>query len=504
MPTDRQRFAHLLRARHPLIAITTAEEDRVMEAVVGACVDSSRPITTWTVVRGVYEGVFDTDHHAEAGTEQPAAALRWCWQAGGGRVFVFCDLAAHLGNEVVVRALRELVSRCATLGGSVVLVDHQDTLPEIVRREAMHFAPGLPDDQEILQLIRETVAVLKRDAPLTVELPKEQVAKAVRALRGLTRSQARRLVADAMATDDRFDAADVAGLADARSRLLGRDALLESVAAQNEEVAGAANLKRWLELRRAAVDAPASAGFDVPRGVLLLGVPGSGKSVCAKAVARWWNRPLLRLDVGSLYNQYVGETERRLRDALRQAEVMAPCVLWVDEIEKAFASAASQSTDGGLSQRMFGCLLTWMQEHTAAVFLVATANDVAALPPELLRKGRFDEIFFVDLPGTAVRREIARIHLVRRKRDPTAFDLDAIATASRGCTGADLEAAIVTAVLESSAAQRATTTDDVLQALAASPPIASVMHERIAAIRAWARGRCRYADEPEASLEART
>jgi hypothetical protein len=207
MPTDRQRFAHLLRAHHPLVAITTAEEDRVVEAVVGAAVDCARPINTWTVVRGVYEGVFDTDHHAEAGTEQPAAALRWCWQAGGGRVFIFCDLAAHLGNEVVVRALRELVARCATLGGSVVLVDHQDALSEVVRREAVAFTPGLPDDQEILQLIRETVAVLKRDAPLTVELPKEEVAKAIKALRGLTRSQARRLVADAMAADDRFDAA---------------------------------------------------------------------------------------------------------------------------------------------------------------------------------------------------------------------------------------------------------------------------------------------------------
>jgi SpoVK/Ycf46/Vps4 family AAA+-type ATPase len=497
MATDRQRFARLLRARHPLITINTVEEDRALEAVVGACVDGGRPLNTWSAVRGVYEGIFDTDHHAEAGTEQPGAALRWCWQAAGGRVFLFCDLAPHLGNEVVVRALRELVARCATLGGSVVLVDHQDALPEIIRREAVPFTPALPDDQEILQIIRDTVAALKKDAPLTIELPKEQVAKAVKALRGLTRSQARRLVADGMAEDDRFDAADVERLAEARSKLLGRDTLLEPVAALGEEVAGAANLKRWLELRRAAVDAPAQAGVDVPRGVLLLGVPGSGKSACAKAVARWWHRPLIRLDVGSLYNQYLGETERRLRDALRQAEALAPCVLWVDEIEKAFASAASQSTDGGLSQRMFGCLLTWMQERTAAVFMVATANDIGALPPELLRKGRFDEIFFVDLPSTAVRRDIARIHLARRRRDPAGFDLDRIATASQGCTGADIEAAVVTAILESGSETRPTATEDVLRALAASAPISGLMHERIAQIRAWARGRCRFADDAD-------
>ncbi len=498
MLTDRQRFAQLLRARHPLIVISSPEEDRVMEAVVGASVDCARQVQTWTAVRGIFSGVFDTDHQPEPGTEPPGAALRWCWQSGSSGVCIFCDISAHLGNDVVVRALRELISRCATLGGSVVLVDHQDALPEIIRHEALVFAPGRPDDQEILNLIRSTASMIRRDAPLTIELRKSEVAKAVQALRGLTRSQIRRLVAEAMADDGRFDATDVAQLADARARLLGRDGLLESIAAQTEDVAGAVNLKRWLEQRRRAIDAPAAVGVDVPRGVLLLGVPGSGKSACAKAVARWWNRPLLRLDVGSLYNQYIGETERRLRDALKQAEAMAPAVLWIDEIEKAFASAASQSTDGGLSQRMFGCLLTWMQEHTAPVFLVATANDIGALPPELLRKGRFDEIFFVDLPSVTVRRDIARIHLARRRQDPANFDLDAIAASAQGCTGADLEAAIVTAVLEASIAGRPPVTADILHALGASPPIASLMRERIAEIRAWARGRCRFADDPEA------
>jgi SpoVK/Ycf46/Vps4 family AAA+-type ATPase len=213
-------------------------------------------------------------------------------------------------------------------------------------------------------------------------------------------------------------------------------------------------------------------------------------------VARTWNRPLLRLDVGSLYNQYVGESERRLRDALRQAEAMAPAVLWIDEIEKAFASAAAQSTDGGLSQRMFGCLLTWMQERASRVFLVATANDIEALPPELLRKGRFDEIFFVDLPTTAVRREIARLHLMRRKVDPTPIDLAAIADAAAGCTGADIEAAIVTSVLDAASAKRVVVTEDVLAALAASVPISRLMDERITALRTWTQGRCRFVDDP--------
>jgi SpoVK/Ycf46/Vps4 family AAA+-type ATPase len=497
MPSDRDRFALLLRARHPLITISTNDEDRTVETIVAAALAGGRQITTWTLVRGVYEGAFDTDHGAQSGTEQPAAALRWCWQAGGGRVFLLLDLAPHLGNEIVLRALRELVSRAGTLGSTVVMVDHQEHLPEIITREAVSFVPSLPDDQEIFTIVRATVEQLKKDKPIAVDLSQEHIRAAVRALRGLTRTQIRRLVADAMAEDDRFDATDVEHLGAARARFVGRGALLESVPVGQGEVAGAERLKQWLAVRRAAFDAPASAGLDAPRGVLLLGVPGSGKSLFARAVARWWNRPLLRLDVGSLYNQFVGESERRLREALLQAEAMAPAVLWVDEIEKAFASAASQSTDGGLSQRMFGSLLTWMQERRAPVFLVATANNLDALPPELLRKGRFDEIFFVDLPSSTVRREIARIHLANRKADPTTIDLDAIANASAGCTGADIEAAIVTAVLHATAAKRPVITADVLQALADSAPISLLMQERITALRAWARERCRFVDDPE-------
>jgi hypothetical protein len=494
MASERQRFLLLLRARHPLVTVVTGEEDRVLEAIVGAALDSGRQLHAWSVVRGVHSGTFATEVEVEAGTEQPGAALRWCWQAGAGRVFVFCDLAPHLDNDVVVRALRELVARAATLGSTVVLVEHRDALPEVVAREAVPFVPSLPDDQELFQVMRATVESLKSDKPVTIELSKEHIRAAVRALRGLTRGQARRLVAEVMASDDRLDATASARLAAARGRLLGRGALLEAVEVGGDEVAGAANLKRWLELRRGAIDAAPGAGLDVPRGVLLLGVPGSGKSLCAKTVARWWNRPLVRLDVGSLYDRWVGESERRLREALRQAEAMAPAVLWVDEIEKAFASAASQSTDGGLSQRMFGCLLTWMQERRAAVFVVATANDLEALPPELLRKGRFDEIFFVDLPPLAVRRDIARIHLAKRRLDPAAFDLEVLATAADGCTGADLEAAIASALLEARSAGREPTTADVLAALAASPPLARLMPERIATLRRWAEGRCRFAD----------
>jgi SpoVK/Ycf46/Vps4 family AAA+-type ATPase len=228
--------------------------------------------------------------------------------------------------------------------------------------------------------------------------------------------------------------------------------------------------------------------------VLLLGVQGAGKSLSAKAIATAWKRPLLRLDPGALYDRYVGESERRLRESLKQAEAMAPIVLWIDEIEKGFASASHQSNDGGLSQRMFGALLTWMQEHNAPVFLVATANNIDALPPELLRKGRFDEIFFVDLPSAPARRTIFQIHLTKRKRDSNLFDLDRLASASDGYSGAEIEQAIVSAMHGAFASGAQLNSDHILAALRESPPLSVTMRERIADLRAWADGRCVPAD----------
>ena len=254
-------------------------------------------------------------------------------------------------------------------------------------------------------------------------------------------------------------------------------------------------LKTWLRQRSDALTPEAKAfGLQPPKGVLLLGVQGAGKSLCAKAIATAWQRPLLRLDPGVLYDRYVGESERRLRSALRQAELMAPIILWIDEIEKGFASAASQSTDGGLSQRMFGTLLTWMQEHEAPVFLIATANNIDALPPELLRKGRFDEIFFVDLPTPPVRREIFAIHLRKRNRNPDDFDLEALAEGSPGYSGAEIEQAIIAALHGAFADSTEIDTPRILAAVAGSPPLSVTMAERIDHLRSWARSRCVPAD----------
>ncbi|MEL7238614.1 MAG: AAA family ATPase, partial [Planctomycetota bacterium] len=221
---------------------------------------------------------------------------------------------------------------------------------------------------------------------------------------------------------------------------------------------------------------------------------GAGKSLASKAVATAWKRPLLRMDVGALYDKYIGQSERQLREALRQAEMMSPCILWIDEIEKAFAGAASQSTDGGLSRRMFGALLTWMQEHREPVFLIATANDVSALPPELLRKGRFDEIFFVDLPDAAAREMIFGIHLRKRERKLDSFDLRKLAKEADGFSGAEIEQAIVSGLYAAYADRREMTQDDIVKALRTSPPLSVTRREHIEELRAWAKDRCVPAD----------
>ena len=258
---------------------------------------------------------------------------------------------------------------------------------------------------------------------------------------------------------------------------------------------GMRRLKKWLSQREGSFSSKAvEFGLEPPRGVLMLGVQGAGKSLCAKAIAAAWQQPLLRMDPGTLYNSYIGESERNLRQALRQCEMMSPVVLWIDEIEKGFASAVSQSTDGGLSKRLFGTLLTWLQERNSPVFVAATANDIGALPPELLRKGRFDEIFFVDLPQQDVRGEIFAIHLKKHLRDPEKFDLDALAAESEGYSGSEIEQAVISALHEAYAAKKGLTTKRIVEALRTSPPLSATLAERVQTLRTWATGRCVPAD----------
>ena len=494
---DRQRFVKLLRARHPCISIVTSEEGHARNVVVGAALDLARPVLTWSVVTGICAGEFEGEHQPRKETMAPVAALRAFALETQAKVLIMLDLGDHIGGEGVPRALREAVEVCRRTGGALVLVDHQERLPDAIAANVARFAPSLPDEAELAAIAKEALRRLKADERIAIDITHAQFAALVRNLRGLTRVQAEQVIRDVAIADDRIDGSVVQGVMVLKRRVMHTRGLLDAieVPVSLDEIAGMARLKRWLALRGRALDG-ATPGLEPPRGLLLLGVPGAGKSLCAKAIATAWQRPLLRLDAGVLYDRWVGESERRLRDALQQAEAMAPVVLWIDEIEKAFASASSSASDGGLSQRMFGSFLTWLQERKAPVFLVATANDIEALPPELLRKGRFDEVFFVDLPTPAARRGILRIHLAKRGRDPAAFDLDALVAASDGHSGAEIEQAIIAALYEAQAAGEALADAHLRTTFQAAIPLAVTMGERIAALRAWAAQRCVSAEEP--------
>ncbi len=492
---DADRLQSLLDGGHACLAASTYEEDYLLVVIREVAGRLQRPGVVWSGDTGVRDLL--VRQPPMPSTTEFTTAIKHLGTLEPRTIAVLLDPVPYLRNERQLRVFRTFISEAAAgRGPMVVLADHSDDFPPVVRAHSVEFELSLPNEEELELLVRETLRSMHAKSPIDIDIRRSELGALVRNLRGLSRRQAEQVVREAIA-DRRFDSDDLDTVLVAKRRMLASAGLLEFIEAPHDldDIGGLRRLKQWLSFRKRAFTDEANAfGLEAPRGVLLLGVQGAGKSLCAKAIATAWQRPLLRLDVSALYDRYVGESERRLQDALRQAEAMSPMILWVDEIEKGFASAAAQSTDGGLSQRMFGTLLTWMQEHRAPVFLVATANNIDALPPELLRKGRFDEIFFVDLPTDDVRKEIFAIHLRKRRRDPASFDLDRLAAESAGFSGAEIEQAILTALHEAFGKQQDLSTEQICAVLGESPPLSVTMAEKVATLRAWARQRCMPAD----------
>jgi MoxR-like ATPase len=487
----------LIQGGHPIISMETPDEPRALRMIGEVARVSKLPILEWSTTQGLCskppEG---TKEIVKPGPVMPA--INFIKETTYPVLFVFKDIAPHCKDTQVVRAIRDLYYSSDARLWTLILVNAVP-LPPDVRRLAVPCLVGWPDEAELTEIVRRTFQDVKRRSIRHVEarLTAREMEILVQTLRGLTSEEAARVVSGAICVDNVLDASDLPRIVDAKRNLLGSAGCLESVAADvsPDEIGGLNRLKRWLNLRRGGFSADAPAfGLDPPRGMLLLGVQGCGKSLCAKVVASAWRMPLLRMDPGVLYQKFIGESEARLREALQQAESMAPVVLWIDEIEKAFASAGSDSADGGLSQRMFGTLLSWMQDHRAPIFLIATANDLARLPPELMRKGRFDEIFFVDLPCDTDRETIFSIHLRKRNRDRNKFDLAALSKAAEGFTGAEIEQAVISGLYAAYADKAECTTEHVLAAIHATQPLSVIMHEGVGALRDWAKGRCVMAD----------
>jgi SpoVK/Ycf46/Vps4 family AAA+-type ATPase len=497
MRPDSQKLLLLIQAGNPIISMETPDEPRAVHIISEAAQALGRPLAVWSVTEGLVSvSRGESKTLVEAG--KVAAALQYVNESAAGVIYLFKDLGPHCKDPQVVRSIRDLYFSPDSRLWTLILVDSVAPPPE-VRRLTVPFDVGWPDEEELTEVVRTTFQEIQRNSIRQVEskLTKRELEMLVQTLRGLTTEEAARVVAGAIHDDYVLDRSDLPKIVDAKRSRLGTTGCLESIAADvsPDEIGGLKNLKRWLNLRCSGFSASAREfGLDPPRGILLLGVQGCGKSLCAKVVASAWRMPLLRMDPGVLYQKFIGESEARLREALRQAESMAPVVLWIDEIEKAFASASSDSADGGLSQRMFGTLLSWMQDHHHPIFLIATANNLAQLPPELMRKGRFDEIFFVDLPGPEEREMIFSIHLKKRQREKEKYDMARLVAGSEGFTGAEIEQAVISGLYAAFADKKECTTEHILAAMQATQPISVVMREHVERLRAWARGRCVMAD----------
>ncbi len=476
----------LLSVHTPILVIESLEEPRVLEILVRLGVQSGRPVFRWSLAEGLARA--DRPLPPQRTTAEPVEVLRHIKATSLPGLYVLLDFHPFLEHPLHVRLIKEIAQGHAELARTLIFLSHRLEVPPEVRHLSARFSLSLPDRARLLGLIREEAELWQGERPgRSVRADRTAVEQLAGNLLGVSESDARRLIRNAIHRDGAITQEDVQDVMRAKYELLSPEVAIsfEYDTARFADLAGLENLKAWLERRRAPFLAPGDPA-DRPRGVMLLGVQGCGKSLAAKATAGRFGVPLLRLDVGALYDKYIGETEKNLRHALQVAEVMAPCVLWLDEIEKGLSTS---SGDEGVGQRLLGTFLTWLAENDRPVFVVATANDIERLPPELLRKGRFDEIFFVDLPDPDSRRLLFQIHLGRRQLDPADFDLPTLAEATAGFSGAEIEAVVVSARYAAQTEQRGPTTADLALEIARTQPLSVVMAEEIAGLRAWAEDR---------------
>lgn len=480
----------LINSRYPLIYIETWEEQRVEELLQQVATELEVMFFIWTVTTGLIH----------AGTDQPiydtADPMQALGNIGAMRtdgIYLLKDFHRYLEQDPVLRKLRDIAVLFREHKRSIVISAPVMNIPLELQKDVASFQLSLPDRSLLRSLARQTFQQLSREHRVKQELDDAGLDALAGNLSGLTLAEAQRVVTRAVLERMRIDAKLIEDVTQAKREIIRREGVLEffEKPAGFTSVGGLACLKEWLEKRRgASTPEAAKFGLDPPKGILIMGVQGCGKSLCAKAVAKEWALSLLKLDAGTLYDKFIGESEKKLRQSLRLAESLAPVVLWIDEIEKGFAATTSGAdVDAGLSQRILATFLSWLQEKKSPVFVVATSNNVSALPPELLRKGRFDEIFFVDLPREEERREIFRIHLQQRARDPEQFDLDSLAAATECFSGAEIEQAIVAALYSAFSAKQQLTTELILAEVKKTYPLAVTRREDVEALRDWARGR---------------
>jgi ATP-dependent 26S proteasome regulatory subunit len=531
-----ERLKILIDSSTPIVVMETVEEMHAVRLVRVACSSLNLAVFEWSIASGLARCGSD-DRHLELESRFPASTYgSGVAQPGAGHeltnlsaqalynsrdpvqalgnlegisidaAFILKDFHRHMEDPVVVRRLRDVGQKFSQNRRTVILTAPSITMPPELASLVEFLELPLPDKQRLRQIIDEMIVRVGKTRTLKRALDAAGLDAVANNLRGLTEEEAERAVSQAIVSRYGLTPEIVTDVLQAKKEMLRRSEMLEFVDVSDTlaSVGGLEHLKRWLGQRRGTwEDQAREFGLEPPRGVIILGVQGCGKSMCARAIAGEWKLPLVKFDTAAIYDKYIGETEKRIQKVFQVAEGLAPCVLWIDELEKVFAGSGTDSAlvDAGVSSRLLASFLSWMQDRKAPVFVAATCNNVRALPPELIRKGRFDELFFVDLPNQAERKQVFAIQLARRKRNPAEFNLDRVAAAAVGYSGAEIEAAVQTGLYSAFSSKQALATQTLLDALKATVPLSTTRAEEIEALREWARTRAVPASAADAKGE---
>ena len=492
----------LVQAQYPLIYLVTPEEERAEQAIAKIARDNAerRQVYVWTVTRGMVE-YGQPRQSTQHNTVSPEAAIEWTTRQKEAGIYIFKDLHPFIDGPVITRWLRDAIASFKDSYKNIILMSPIQTLPIELEKEVVVLDYPLPNLEELNQVLSARLAKSRKG-----NIDTETREKLLKAALGLTKDEAEKVYRKAQVKANQLTEAEVDIVLSEKKQLIRRNGILEYIEEDEtiNSVGGLEELKRWLKQRsNAFTERAREYGLPQPKGMLILGVPGCGKSLIAKTTSRLWGLPLLRLDMGRVYDgSTVGRSEANLRNALKTAESISPVILFIDELDKAFSGGGgSGDSDGGTSGRIFGSFLTWMQEKKSPVFVMATANRVERLPGEFLRKGRFDEIFFVDLPSSAERAAIFKIHLSKRRSDINRFDIEQLTKVSDGFSGAEIEQAIIAAMYDAFAQDREFTQLDIIAAIKATLPLSRTMTEQVTALRDWAGQRARPASASVAEYQ---
>jgi AAA+ superfamily predicted ATPase len=502
-PSAAQELDVLVRARYPIIYVQSWEEERVERALREIATARNKNLFVWTITQGIVKSGSDAQHSksGSGNTSDPLAALDAVINQLEPAIYLFKDFHRFTEDErcnlSVIRRLRDVAYHLRDTYKTIVITSPLMRIAPELSKDITVIDFGLPGPDDFNKLLDRIIEDVKANPKVKIDLTADGRERLLSAARGLTLKEAENVFAKTLVTDGRLSGEDVNIVFSEKQQVIRKSGLLEYYEAQESfaDVAGLENLKEWLSKRSVAFTERAQKfGLPAPRGALLLGVQGCGKSLTAKAVSGLWGLPLLRFDIGRMFSSLVGSSEENIRRAIQVADSVAPVILWVDEIDKALAGAAgSAGSDGGTAARVFGTLLTWLSEKKSPVFVIATANDISHLPPELLRKGRLDEIFFIDLPTATEREEVFRIHILKRGRDPAKFDLPELARVSEGFNGAEIEEAVIAGLFDAFSHQSELTTEIVRTAIGETVPLSKTMSEELNRLRTWASGRSRPA-----------